>query len=254
MSLSERASSSLEDLGLTGTEVKAYVALLRGGTMTASDVSRAARIPYSKVYDALESLHKKGWVEEQKSRPIVYTAKPPDTSLDELRTRQETERREKEKVALEELMTIYANRGEQEKPDIWIMRGTNEILSRVKNLLINCRTELLIALPPQLSAFTEQINPLLATLKEKGVKSMILTSPEVPSAALEQLSKVAEVRTRKTMYGGGLVSDSREVVLLLAGGEQGATPLAIWASHHGLASFAKDYFEFLWESQGTNKV
>jgi len=230
------------------------VALLRGGTMTASDVSRAARIPYSKVYDALESLHKKGWVEEQKSRPIVYTAKPPDTSLDELRTHQETERKEKEKVALEELMAIYANRGEQEKPDIWIMRGTNEILSRVKNLLLNCRTELLIALPPQLVPVTEQMAPLLATLKEKGVKNMILTSPELPQTALDQLSKLAEVRTRKTMYGGGLVSDSREVVLLLAGGDQGATPLAIWASHHGLASFAKDYFEFLWDSQGTNKV
>lgn len=56
------------------------------------------------------------------------------------------------------------------------------------------------------------------------------------------------------MYGGGLVSDSREVVLLLGGGEQGTLPLAIWASHHGLASYAKDYFEFLWNSQGTSKV
>ena len=253
MSLSERATASLEELGLTGTEVKAYVALLKGGTMTASDVSRTARIPYSKVYDALESLHKKGWVEEQKRRPIVYTAKPPDTSLEELRSRQETDRKEKEKVAREELMAIYANRGEQEKPDIWIMRGAGEILSRVKNQLLNCRTELLIALPPQLLPLTEQMTPLLAALKEKGVKSLILTSPDAPVPALEQLAKVAEVRTRKTMYGGGLVSDQREVVLLLAGSDQGSTPLAIWASHHGLASFARDYFEFLWESPGTLK-
>ena len=74
-------------------------------------------------------------------------------------------------------MGIYVSRGEQEKPDIWIMRGTNEILSRVKNLLLNCRTELLIALPPQLLPFTERMEPLLATLKEKGVKNLILTSP-----------------------------------------------------------------------------
>jgi sugar-specific transcriptional regulator TrmB len=216
-------------------------------------VSREARIPYSKVYDALESLHRRGWVEEQKSRPIVYTAKPPDTALEELRSRQETERREKEQVALEELMGIYVSRGEQEKPDIWIMRGTNEILSRVKNLLLNCRVELLIALPPQLLPFTDRIEPLLAAAKEKGVKTMILTSPEVSDGSAAQLSRFAEVRTRKTMYGGGLISDSREVVLLLGGGEQGSVPLAIWASHHGLASFAKDYFEFLWGSQGTTK-
>ncbi|QQG48003.1 MAG: TrmB family transcriptional regulator [archaeon] len=253
-SLSERAGAALEDLGLTGSEVKAYVALLRGGTMTASDVSREARIPYSKVYEALEALHKKGWVEEQKSRPIFYTAKPPDTALEELRSRQETERSEKERLALDELMGVYVSRGEQEKPDIWIMRGTNEILSRVKNLLLNCRTELLIALPPSLLPFTERIEPLLAALKEKGVRCMVLTSPELPKEAGEQLGRYSEIRVRKTMYGGGLISDSREVVLLLGGGEQGGLPLAIWASHHGLASFAKDYFEFLWNSQGTSRV
>ena len=254
MTLSERATESIEALGLNGSEVKAYVALLKGGTMTASDVSREARIPYSKVYDALESLHRRGWVEVQKSRPIVYTAKPPDAALEELRARQETERREKEQVALEELMGIYVSRGEQEKPDIWIMRGTNEILSRVKNLLLNCRTELLIALPPQLLPFTERIEPLMAALKEKGVKSLILTSPDLPKEAANSLSRYAEIRTRKTMYGGGLISDSREVVLLLGGGDQGSLPLAIWASHHGLASFAKDYFEFLWNSQGTSSL
>ncbi len=254
MSLSERASASLEGLGLTGSEVKAYIALLKGGTMTASEVSREARIPYSKVYDALESLHRRGWIEEQKSRPIVYTAKPPDAALEELKARQETERKEREQIALEELMGIYVSRGEQERPDIWIMRGTNEILSRVKNLLLNCRTELLIALPPQLVSFTDRIDPLMATLKEKGVKSLILTSPEIPQESAAKLSKYAEIRTRKTMYGGGLVSDSREVVLLLAGGEPGGLPLAIWASHHGLASFAKDYFEFLWNSPETSKI
>ncbi|MDA4126241.1 MAG: helix-turn-helix domain-containing protein [Thaumarchaeota archaeon] len=252
--MSERASDSLVALGLTGSEVKAYVALLKGGTMTASEVSRAARIPYSKVYNALESLHKRGWVEEQKSRPIVYTAKPPDTALEELKSRQETERMEKEQVALEELMRVYVSRGEQEKPDIWIMRGTNEILSRVKNLLLNCRAELLIALPPQLLPFIDRIDPLMAALKEKGVRSLILTSPELPSSVADKLARYAEIRTRKTMYGGGLISDSREVVLLLGGGEQGAGPLAIWASHHGLASFAKDYFEFLWSSPGTSKL
>ena len=254
MGLSERASSSLEALGLTGSEVKAYIALLKGGTMTASDVSREARIPYSKVYDALESLHKRGWVEEQKSRPIFYTAKPPDTALEELKSRQETERKEREQVALEELMAIYVSRGEQEKPDIWIMRGTNEILSRVKNLLLNCRAELLIALPPQLVSFADRIEPLMATLKEKGVRSLILTSPDLPPDTASRLERYAEIRTRRTMYGGGLVSDSREVVLLLGGGEQGGLPLAIWASHHGLASFAKDYFEFLWNSPETSTL
>jgi len=83
---------------------------------------------------------------------------------------------------------------------------------------------------------------------------MILTSPDLPQEAADKLGRHSEIRTRQTMYGGGLISDSREVVLLLGAGEQGGLPLAIWASHHGLASFAKDYFEFLWNSPETSKV
>jgi hypothetical protein len=46
------------------------------------------------------------------------------------------------------------------------------------------------------------------------------------------------------MFGGGVISDSEEVVLLL--GEEDRATLAIWADHIGLAKFAKDYFEVLW--------
>jgi len=56
--VSERASAALEGLGLTKSEIRSYAALLEGGTMTASEVSQAARVPYSKVYQALESSKK----------------------------------------------------------------------------------------------------------------------------------------------------------------------------------------------------
>ena len=74
MSLSERALSALKELGLTGTEVKAYISLLQRGTMTANDVSREARIPYSKVYIALESLHEKGWVDDRRKRELSISS------------------------------------------------------------------------------------------------------------------------------------------------------------------------------------
>lgn len=129
MSLSEKAASALEKLGLTRTEVKAYVALLEGGTMNANEVSRVARIPYSKVYEALDSLYERGWIDEQKSRPILYTAKAPEAAIEALNAHQEAERKVREQVALKELLGIYERKGEQERPEIWILRGTSEILS-----------------------------------------------------------------------------------------------------------------------------
>src|ERR1700681_4204448 len=122
MSLSEKASAALETLGLTKTEVKAYVALIKRGTMNASEVSKAARVPYSKVYESLAALHSKGWIKRQQRRPPFYTAtpNPPGTALDETKSRYEAERQENEQLALKELMGIYENKGEQERPEIWI--------------------------------------------------------------------------------------------------------------------------------------
>jgi len=253
MSVSEKAVTALESLGLTKTEIRSYAALLEAGTLTASEVSRAARVPYSKVYEALESLHKKGWVERQRSRPIVFTAKPPESALEELRSQQETEAREMEKVALAELMSIRERKGEQERPDIWIMRGASEILARVKSTVVNSRNELLIALPMGIAPYADEVASLLAAVKERGVKITILTSVDLPQESLAALSASAEVRARRTMFGGGVIADSKEVVLLLGGGGgKGAnSALAIWADHPGLASFARDYFQFLWNSRET---
>jgi hypothetical protein len=51
------------------------------------------------------------------------------------------------------------------------------------------------------------------------------------------------------MFGGGVIGDSRQVMILLGEGrlEKGNyDPIAIWADHTGLAGFAKDYFHYLW--------
>ena len=251
--MSDRATSALEGLGMTKTEIRTYVALLEGGTMAASEASKAARVPYSKVYQALESLHKKGWVERQQSRPILYTAKPPESALQELRALHEAEDREREKVALAELLSVYENKAEQERPEIWILRGTAEILARVKNTALNARDELLIALPVGIAPYADQVASILVAIKERGVKISILTSHGLPDESFSALAATAEVRTRRTMFGGGVIADSKEVVLLLGGGESANSALAIWADHPGLASFARDYFRFLWKSRETVK-
>jgi sugar-specific transcriptional regulator TrmB len=253
MSISDKAMAALEKMGLTGTEVRAYVALLHKGTMTAAEVSGAARIPYSKVYNALESLNRKGWVEEQRSRPVLYTAKAPESALEKLKADFQSTWKEKEQIALQELMNVYGKRGEHERPEIWILRGTNEIVSKVKSTVLNCKNELLVALPLPLAMFSEQVAPLLIATKERGVKTEILTSADVPSKALEELGKNAEVRTRRTMFGGGIISDAKEVVLLLGGGEGENSALAIWADHPALASFAREYFDILWNSDETSE-
>ncbi len=54
------------------------------------------------------------------------------------------------------------------------------------------------------------------------------------------------------MFGGGVISDKKEVLLLLGGENEGEDSLAIWSDHTGLTRFARSYFEYLWSEASSN--
>jgi hypothetical protein len=86
-------------------------------------------------------------------------------------------------------------------------------------------------------------------LQEKGVKIDVLASEEANPETVRAISRVAEVRLKNNMFGGGVIGDSKHVMILLSEGRSETgnfEPTAIWAEHIGLARFAKDYFHYLW--------
>src|SRR2546428_8099861 len=123
MSVSDKTRRALKDFSLTDYEVKTYVALVEAGPMPASELSTHAGIPYSKIYEIIGNLERKGWVELEQGRPTKYYAKAPSTALESSRVRFETTIRSSEAAELQELQPVYENKGGQEKPDIWIVRG-----------------------------------------------------------------------------------------------------------------------------------
>ncbi|MFQ6075891.1 MAG: TrmB family transcriptional regulator, partial [Candidatus Bathyarchaeia archaeon] len=62
MAVSDETRRALREMGLTDYESRAYLILLTLGTMNASQLSNLADLPYSKVYNVLKSLERKGWI------------------------------------------------------------------------------------------------------------------------------------------------------------------------------------------------
>ena len=71
----------LVDLGLTGYEASAYVALIRRGDATASEVARIASLPRQRIYDVLDGLVAQGFATVKPGRPAQYTAAAPEEAL-----------------------------------------------------------------------------------------------------------------------------------------------------------------------------
>ncbi len=248
VSVSEKTKRALKDFGLTEYEVKTYVALVESGPMQASELSKVASVPYSKIYEIIGNLERKGWVESEQGRPSKYYPKAPSVALESSRTRVENTLKASQAEALQELQPLYEKKGVQEKPDIWIVRGQLNILDKIRESLDRTRRELLVAMPIVPDAVLSAASPLLSAMKERGVQVSVMVPEATSRETLRKLKGLAEVRVREQMFGGGLISDSNQIIILLGEEPEKGLALAISSDHLGLVKFGKSYFEYLWEN------
>lgn len=173
MSISDRSRKAMEDLGLTGYEIRVYISLLETGAMTASSISKQSGVPYSKIYEVLNSLEEKGWLESDSSRPQQFFPRSPSTALEAMRMRSENNFRDSQATIVNELMPMYTKSGIKERPEIWVVRGIYNIASKVGEIVQNCQQELLVALPGVAEGIAKQMQPVLRTLHERDRKSVV---------------------------------------------------------------------------------
>jgi len=246
--VSERVIKTLRDLGLTDYEVNSYLALLQHGELSAGEISKRTSIPYSKIYSVLESLERKGWVEIGSGRPKLYYPRAPSEALRAETMRRERRLRELEKLIVSELQPLYERREIKEKPEIWIIRGEENIAAKVREMLTKVEKELMIALPLAPKDLMELLGPPINALMDRRVSILFLTTPEAFETLPPYIPNLAETRLREEMFGGGMVVDGREAILFLGQGDSTKALLAIWSDHIGLTQIAKIYFQHLWET------
>ena len=248
MSISDKTRKSLEKIGLTSYEIKTFSALLKTGELTASDLSQKSGVPYSKIYEVLGTLEEKSWIGSDDSRPTKYFAKSPSTGLETTKQKIENDFLQNQNIILNELVPLYEKSGVSEKPDIWVLSGAINITAKILEMVDACRNEVLIALPEAGEELVRQALPKLRSLHDKGVDITILTSDKIDKESVTAIKRVATVKIKKGLFGGGIISDKRYVVILLGPetvGEGSTDIVAIWADHAGLAGFARQYFEYL---------
>ena len=248
MSVSDKTKKSLENIGLTSYEIRSYTTLLKEREINASEISEKSGVPYSKIYEVLGMLEEKGWIGSDDSRPTKYFAKSPTTALETTKQSAENEFLKNKSVILTELTSLYEKSGTSEKPDIWVISGAMNIVAKIMELVENCRSEVLIAIPQAGEEIVKQSLPKLRQLNEKGVKITILTSDKLDKESVKSISRIAKIKIKSGLFGGGIISDKRYVVILMGpeiSGSKTTDIVAIWADHAGLAGFAKEYFEYL---------
>jgi len=128
--------------GLTEYESRAYVSLVFLGPSKASDISMESGIPQSKIYEILEDLMQKQLIEMFGGRPKEFKAVMPETALNNLISRRESELKflKKEAVNVSHLLKPVVD-SEELIEGIWTQKSEkrNEVLNRLSEMLGRCK-------------------------------------------------------------------------------------------------------------------
>ena len=246
--MNEDTKSALREMGLNAYEIDTYLALLKGGQMTAMEISADAQVPYSKMYEVLNSLKEKGWIKNTESRPFKYFPVPPLEATRSTKLRLEDKILSWENTVAETLQPLYEKRELVERPDMLILRGQQAVVSKLEEVLKKATMEIVIAAPEFAKPLVALAEPLIGSGLKKTVKVKLMAAGKLEDWLFLKKYGVSELRIRDHMFGGGVIADGKEALLFLG---EDKPSLVIWSNHVGLVGFAREYFQFLWDSSAT---
>ena len=252
MSIGSETRQALREIGLSANGIEAYAILLEYGQMTAIEISKKAGVPYSKIYETLNSLRDKGWIKSVEGRPSKYYPISPLEALTSTKLALEDRYKRWEQTIASELQPVYEKRELVEHPDILILHGQQGIIAKLQETLGRAKKEVMIAIPEFAKTVIVSAAGFLEGLRKTrvDVKLMVVGKAE-DWKSVGGLVGIGELRVRDQMFGGGVIVDGKEAMLFL--GEEKPS-LVIWSNHTGLVRFAKEYFQFLWDSSAKIRV
>ena len=130
----------LEEIGLTKSEAKVYVALLETGTSTTWNIIRKSGVASSKVYELLSKLAEKGLVTEHiEANTKYFSAVSPERLKDYLgEKKSEIDRKEKELLSILPSLKLMFNE-KQEETRVEVFKGYKGVDTAFRDILQTLR-------------------------------------------------------------------------------------------------------------------
>ncbi len=141
----------LEEIGLTKTEIRIYLTLLKLGQSTTTNIIRQSEINASKVYEFLDKLIKKGLVSYViQSNKKYFSAADPKGLKEFLNEKEEKIKEQKEEIdkILPELYSFRNEKNEIIKSETYEgLKGLKSIYEKILNTLKKGETQYIIGAP-----------------------------------------------------------------------------------------------------------
>jgi len=244
----------LQSLGLSEYESKVYASLSLLGSSKASDISKEAQVPKSKIYDILESLMRRQMIEVFEDRPKEFRAIAPKFVIKSM-----VDEREQQLRLLKDRANLVSDllHPSAEEEDVlegtWEQRGDKfmevlnklaEMLNRAQNYVIDVTRDFSSS-----QRFREAIKGCLKRKVKVMMISMEINSDNYYKAKWYDANKIPIKIFDTKIHPRILVIDGKEVALRLD-----SNPLkkkfkfrSIWSADPSFVAVMDSYMKNMWK-------
>jgi sugar-specific transcriptional regulator TrmB len=204
----KKLRENLMKFGFSKYETLVYTTLLMKGSSTASEIVGASGTPQPRLYDIVSSLERKGLIESRGGRPKKYWPVDPEVALPRFFSQFESAYKETLKASGELYKKASAF---MEKPSVWIVKGKENVLSKMVNLIKDSKIEVWAALPDLLA---ERWGEVLVDKSSGGVSISLVIHPfEKRIENFKQMAERISIRVRPIAGMSMIVADNRRCMI-----------------------------------------
>jgi len=164
----------LEEIGLTKTEIKIYLALMKLGQTTTTQIIRDSQINPSKIYESLDKLIQKGLVSYvKKANKKFFTASSPETLKEIIKEKKEklNEQEKEVNVVISSLNNIKKEGQEKINSETYEgLRGLKSVYEKILSTLKKGETQYIIGVP---KLANDQLEGFILDWHKKRIKKGI---------------------------------------------------------------------------------
>ena len=240
--------------GISANQTKVFIFLGKYGSKTAPEVCRALKMPRTETYHLLTTLQNRGIISATFQHPIRFTALPLDKALKSILD-MEKERLRNLENETEQIFKIwdsiptFHNEPEIHPEDKFqILRGENQIFSKINDMIINTRKEFLITGNEKEFLKFYHAN-FLEPLDKSDIKLQILTSSSERSLYVFDdidKTKVKKIPTTLKNQLSFVIKDNEEVLLLMKHDKNRKNSTALYTNSEVMIYSKKLLFNLLW--------
>ena len=268
MKNSEDYVSTLCELGLSTSQAKIYLSLVKYKKLKAQEIASISEVARPYVYGVLAQLEEAGLVEKTISKPEEFHAIPIEkcvSTLIQRRIIRTAELQQKALILTENFKRNIENEEPSKESNFILIQNRDAVYAKAERLLKSVeKTIFFIALKRGLLAWISNCFPLLEEALARKVDFRII----LPESEKDQhLGEFIESLSRYPNFDikfisespniGFSVWDGKEILLSTSGIDAPFPHPTLWSNNKGIVILAQNYFDSLWrriENKNEKKI